>query len=291
MRIALFDDHRVGIVDGAVIRDVSGVIEERWRGTPYATTVLIERWDELQVPLDVALGRAQERDLADVRLLPPLPRPRQLLAAPANYQAHVDEMRSSRHAPNNAQALQSPREVGFFVKASGSISGPADRIELPELPGRQFHHEVELGLVIGKPARAVARHETHRHVFGYVCLLDITLRIDGERQEERTLRKSFETFTPMGPFIVTADEIADAADIDLRLWVNDELRQEANTRDLIVDIPELLEQASRVVTLHPGDVYATGTPDGVGPIIPGDTVRAVVGGVGELVLPVVQRDW
>jgi len=291
MRIALFDECRVGIVVGTTIHDVTEVIDERWRGTPYATTDLIERWDVLQGPLEDALGRAQQRALADVRLLAPLPRPRQLLAAPANYHAHVEEMSGSRFAPSNAQALQSPREAGFFVKAAGSISGPADPIELPDLPGRTFHHEVELGLVIGKAARAVARQDAHRHIFGYVCVLDITLRVDGEHQEGRTLRKSFETFTPLGPVIVTADEIPDDEDVDLRLWVNDELRQEANTRDLLVGVDELLERASRVVTLHPGDVYATGTPDGVGPIVPGDTVRAVVGGVGELTLPVVQRGW
>ncbi|SDG98496.1 2-keto-4-pentenoate hydratase/2-oxohepta-3-ene-1,7-dioic acid hydratase (catechol pathway) [Sinosporangium album] len=291
MRIALFDQYRIGIVDGAAVRDVTDVVDSRWHGTPYVINELIEHFDELQAPLRAALASAEELPLADVTLLPPVPRPGQLLAAPANYHAHVTEMSTSQYRPTNAQALQSPREVGFFVKSSGSISGPSDAIELPPMPGRAFHHEVELGIVIGKPARGVPAERVADHIFGYVILLDLTLRTEGERQEERTMRKSFETFTPIGPFIVTADEVPDPGDLDLKLWVNGELRQQANTRDLIVGIGELIEQASNVVTLRPGDIYATGTPEGVGPIEVGDVVRAEIDGLGELSLPVVKRGW
>lgn len=291
MRIAVFDQYRIGVINGSTIRDVTSIVDEKWHGSAYAINELIENWEALKAPLEALLPSAREYSLADVRLLPPVPRPRQLLAAPANYHAHIEEMTTSRYAPAAKQALQSPREVGFFVKSNGSISGPADPIELPPMPGRAFHHEVELGVVIGKTARGITREQVRDHIFGYVCILDITLRTEGERQEERTMRKSFETFTPVGPFIVTADEIPDHANIGLRLWVNDELRQEANTRDLIAGVDELIEQASHVVTLHPGDLYATGTPEGVGPIEAGDVVRAQVDGMGELVLPVVTRKW
>jgi 2-keto-4-pentenoate hydratase/2-oxohepta-3-ene-1,7-dioic acid hydratase in catechol pathway len=289
MRIALFDNYRIGVINGTTIRDVTELVDERWHGTPYVIQELIAHWDALKPALEACLPSADAYPLAEVRLLPPIPRPGQLLAAPANYHAHVAEMTTSRYSPTNPQALQSPREVGFFVKASGSVSGPADPIELPPMPGRAFHHEVELGVVIGKTARAVPRQQARDHIFGYLCLLDITLRTEGARQEERTMRKSFDTFTPIGPFIVTADEVADHASIGLKLWVNDELRQTANTRDLIVGVDELIEQASHVMTLHPGDVYATGTPEGVGPIKVGDVVRAEIDGLGELVLPVVER--
>jgi 2-keto-4-pentenoate hydratase/2-oxohepta-3-ene-1,7-dioic acid hydratase in catechol pathway len=117
------------------------------------------------------------------------------------------------------------------------------------------------------------------------------MRTEGERQEERTMRKSFETFTPIGPCIVTADEVEAPDDLELRLWVNDELRQAANTSNLIVGIDDLIASASRVLTLRPGDIYATGTPDGVGPIVAGDTVRASIESVGELAMPVRQRGW
>lgn len=291
MRIALFDNYRIGIINGTTIRDVTNVVDKRWHGTPYVINELIAHWDELKSAVEAYVRTADEYPLAEVRLLPPIPRPGQLLAAPANYHAHVAEMTTSRYAPTSPQALQSPREVGFFVKASGSISGPADPIELPPMPGRAFHHEVELGVVIGKTARGVSRERVRDHIFGYLCLLDITLRTEGKQQEERTMRKSFESFTPIGPFIVTADEVADHASIGLKLWVNDELRQEANTRNLIVGVDELIEQASHVVTLQPGDIYATGTPEGVGPIKAGDVLRAEVDGMGELLLPVVERKW
>lgn len=291
MRIALFNNYRIGVINGTTIRDVTHVVDERWHGTPYVIHELIARWDELKASVEAYASTAEAHSLDEVQLRPPVPRPGQLLAAPANYHAHVAEMTTSRFAPTNPQALQSPREVGFFVKASGSISGPADPIELPPMPGRAFHHEVEVGVIIGKPARGVSRQQARDHIFGYLCLLDITLRTEGKQQEERTMRKSFDTFTPIGPFIVTADEISDHANLGLKLWVNDELRQEANTRDLIVGIDELIEQASHVVTLQPGDIYATGTPEGVGAIEVGDVVRAEVEGMGELVLPVVERKW
>jgi 2-keto-4-pentenoate hydratase/2-oxohepta-3-ene-1,7-dioic acid hydratase in catechol pathway len=291
MRIAVFDDYRVGILDNGSVRDVSAVIGERWRGTPYAMNDLIARWDDdLAADVERCAQAAEPLQRADVRLLPPIPRPRQLLAAPLNYDMHVDEMVGSRHAPNGLEAHHSARELGFFVKAAGSISGPEDPIQLPAL-GRSFHHEVELGVVIGKTARGLDPGQAESHIFGYVCLLDITMRTDGGQQEERAMRKSFDSFTPLGPCLVTADEVADSGQLDLRLWVNGELRQSANTSRLIVGVDELIVAASDVVTLHPGDIYATGTPDGVGPIVPGDTVRASVQSVGELELPVVERDW
>jgi 2-keto-4-pentenoate hydratase/2-oxohepta-3-ene-1,7-dioic acid hydratase in catechol pathway len=291
MRIVLFDDHRVGVLDGDTVRDVSPALPRRWRQTPYAINALIESWDELRQRVECCLATAQPVPVSAMRLLAPVPRPRQLLAAPLNYRRHVAEMVGARHAPTDLTPSDSAGELGFFVKAAGSICGPHDAIELPRWPERSFHHEVELGVVIGRRARGLTNGDAPEHIFGYVCLLDITLRTDGQHQEERTMRKSFDTFTPIGPCLVTADEIEDPASLDVRLWVNDELRQSANTRDLLVGVDDLIAAASRVLTLHPGDVYATGTPEGVGPIVPGDVVRASVERVGELELPVTQRDW
>ena len=125
------------------------------------------------------------------------------------------------------------------------------------------------------------------YVFGYSCLIDATMRIEpGIGEEERSMRKSFETFTPLGPWIVTADEVPEPQARDNRLWVNGELRQDANTRDMIVGIAELIELVSSVLPVSPGDVIATGTPEGVGPFGPGDTVRIAIDGVGEMALAV-----
>ena len=127
-------------------------------------------------------------------------------------------------------------------------------------------------------------------VFGYACLIDVTMRIDGDRAEERSMRKSFETFTPLGPWIVTADEVPDPGVLENELLVNGHRRQYANTADMVVDVPGLIEQASSVMTLHPGDIIATGTPHGVGPIAVGDTVTIRIAQVGEMHVHVTETD-
>jgi len=291
MQIVVFDQYRVGVLADAAVRDVSAVLDERWQGTPYAINELIAGWDELRPRVEELAAAGEGTPVAGVRLQPPVPRPRQLFAAPLNYRAHVDEMVDSKHAPDALKATHSPAEIGFFAKGPGSICGPEDSIQLPPMPGRAFHHEVELGVVIGKTARGLKPEEAREHIFGYMVLMDITLRTDGGFQEERTHRKSFESFTPIGPAIVTADEVPDPNALHLFLTVNGELRQDANTADLLVNVDDLIAYASNVVTLNPGDVYATGTPEGVGPIVPGDVVSATVEGVGTLELPVEERSW
>jgi 2-keto-4-pentenoate hydratase/2-oxohepta-3-ene-1,7-dioic acid hydratase in catechol pathway len=290
MRLVEFDSHRVGVVNGDDVFDVSSVLGP-WAGTPYAMTELIARWDECVDAVREAAANAVPLPLRNVRLGPPLPRPRQVLAAPLNYAHHVEEMVGSHQAPVSLQADHNARNLGFFVKASGSISGPADPVELPPIDGRSFHHEIELGVVIGRQARAIAPEQARAHIFGYVVLLDITMRVDRDHEEERTMRKSFETFTPIGPWIVTADEIEDPSALELSLNVNGDARQRANTADLIVGIDELVSSASHVLTLHPGDIYATGTPDGVGPLQPGDRIDACISSVGHMSLPVQRRPW
>ena len=289
MQIVLYDDQRLGVLAQGSVRDISGVVDERWRGTPYASNALIASWDDVALQVAELATTAPSVPLSEVRLLPPIPRPRQLFAAPLNYRRHVAEMVASAHAPDALKPGNSPSDLGFFVKATGSISGPSDAVELPPLVGRSFHHEVELGVVVGRPARGLHRDDARECIFGYLCLLDITMRTEGSHQEERTLRKSFETFTPIGPVITTADEVPDPGNLRLRLWVNDELRQDASTTDLIFDIPTLIECISAGITLYPGDIIATGTPVGVGIgfkppkyLKAGDVMRITIDGIGEL---------
>jgi 2-keto-4-pentenoate hydratase/2-oxohepta-3-ene-1,7-dioic acid hydratase in catechol pathway len=290
-RVVRYAEGAIGVLRGDTVHDISGLVDERWRGTPYAMTELIRNWNRVADRANEIAGGDGGVGAARAGLLAPLPSPPHIFAAPLNYRDHVDEMVGSRHAPTALKAGQSPAELGFFLKAPGSICGPGDAIELPPLPGRAFHHEIELGAVIGKPAQGVAAQDALGHVFGYLCVLDITMRTDGGYQEERVLRKSFQTFTPLGACIVTADEIDDVASLGLRLWVGDELRQNANTRDLIVGVDRLISDASNVLTLSPGDLYMTGTPDGVGPIVAGDRIRAEIDQVGSMELDVVQRTW
>lgn len=291
MKIVVFDEYRLGVVEDGQLRDVSGVVDERWCGTPYAMNWLIEHWDDAREPLKEAAARTTARSLSEVRLRLPTPRPRQLIAAPLNYHQHIVEMTDSPYLPRGLPAELTSRELGFFLKATGSLCGPMDAIELPRWPGRIFHHESELGVIIGRTARGVDRADARRHVFGYTCLIDVTMRMNAEHQEERPMRKSFETFTPIGPWITTADEVPEPNRLDIKLWVNDELRQDGSTAQMIVGVDELVERASAVVTLHPGDVYATGSPAGVGPIEPGDRVRIWIERIGEFTIPVRERRW
>ena len=212
-------------------------------------------------------------DLASVRLDVPIEWPNKLLAFPANYRLHQLEMNSKNQANIN----------GFFMKANTSLSGPNDPIVLPDLPGREIHHECEVGLVIGTKGRNIKRENAFDHIFGYACLIDAVIR----GNEERVMRKSWDSFCPFGPWITTADEVPNPESLQAKLWVNGELRQNANTRDLILDIPGMIEMASRTATLLPGDIIATGTPEGVGPMKPGDKVRIAIEHLGEMNLDVV----
>jgi 2-keto-4-pentenoate hydratase/2-oxohepta-3-ene-1,7-dioic acid hydratase in catechol pathway len=181
--------------------------------------------------------------------------------------------------------------MGLIVVAAGSVTGPDGAIELPDLPGREFHFEGEIAVVIGRETRNVPEEKALDHVLGFTGLLDITMRLGGGLQEERSMRKSFATFTPIGPCVLTADEVSDLAGLSLQLRCNGELRQQGTLRDLIVDVPQLVSRASQVLPLHPGDLIATGTPSGVGPIVPGDELELTVSGVGTLRMPVTRRPW
>ena len=196
-----------------------------------------------------------------------------------NYRLHIEEMR-----PLVKGELHAIERYGLFLKAPSSVVGPGGVVELP-FADRHTDHEVELGLVIGRRARDVKGAGAMRHVFGYTGVMDITVR--GE--EDRSIRKSFDTFTPVGPVLVTVDEIPDRHDLRLQLWVNGQRRQDGNTRDMIWNVPKLVEYASHVMTLHPGDLFSTGTPDGVGPLKPGDEVAMEIERIGRLSVQVALR--
>jgi 2,4-diketo-3-deoxy-L-fuconate hydrolase len=167
--------------------------------------------------------------------------------------------------------------VGLFLKAPSSVIGPSEAIMIRH-PERRTDHEIELAVVIGKRADRVPPHRAFEYVAGYCIGLDITVR----GPEERSLRKSIDTYTVLGPWLVTTDELTDPSQLSLKLWVNDELRQNANTRDLIIDVPGLIAFGTQFYSLMPGDVLLTGTPEGVGPISPGDVLRSEIAGIGEM---------
>ena len=275
MKVLRFNEGRIGISDGLKVVEVGhlcGAEPDHW--PPVGINRLIRDFDALRPQLDALLRSDPGLPIADVRLQTPVPWPNKLMAYPVNYHDHAREMGSTGLA--NVQ--------GYFLKANSSLIGPSDVIDLTALTGREIHHECEIALVIGKTGRQIPHERALEHVFGYACLLDMTVR----GKEERVFRKSYDTFTPVGPWIVTADEIPDPQDIGMKLWVNDVLRQQANTRDLIVDIRQMVSVASSASTLYPGDLIATGTPAGVGPVYPGDVVTIEVEHVGRMSIPVEQ---
>ena len=261
---------------GAIVDvgDVAGAGGDEW--PPVQMLRLIARFDALRAKLDDAARTRDGVPLEEARLEAPLVFPSKIVAAPLNYRRHIEEMR-----PLVSRELHAIERHGVFLKAPSSIVGPGETIELP-YPERRTDHEVELGVVIGRTARNVAASEAMRYVFGYTGVLDITVRGD----EDRSTRKSFDGFTPVGPWLVTADEVTDPGALRLRLWLNDELRQDGNTSDMIWGIPRLVEYASHVMTLYPGDLIATGTPEGVSPLAPGDEMRIDIEEVGGMTVHV-----
>lgn len=272
MKLFRFNGGRIGVTAGNAsydITDALGIDHQSW--PPVQIVQLIAKFSErMHGVLDHPA--CTQIDLDNVRLDVPIAWPNKLLAYPVNYLKHGEEMKSKNRADLN----------GFFLKANSSLSGPNDAIMLPDLPGREIHHECELGIVIGKGGRNISREAAWDHIFGYACLVDMVVR----GNEERVMRKSYDTFCPFGPWITTADEVPDPTQLQARLWINGELRQNANTRDLIVDIPGMIELASKVATLYPGDIIATGTPEGVGPVKRGDSLRIAIEHVGEMTLDV-----
>jgi 2-keto-4-pentenoate hydratase/2-oxohepta-3-ene-1,7-dioic acid hydratase in catechol pathway len=286
MKLASYNEHRVGVVTSSGICDVTSALPGFLANIPeQRINWLIAHWTELRSA--VAMQAAASRPVAveSVHLLPANPGAPHIYAAPANYRRHIGELGERAVTTGGRTA----REQGFFLKAPASMLGDRGVLRLPSGSARRFDHESELAVVIGRVARNVARVDALKFVFGYACLIDGTMRIEkGSGEEERTMRKSFDTFTPLGPYLVTADEVGNPGNLRNRLWVNDELRQDANTSDMIVDVPELIELISSVLTLRPGDVIASGTPEGVGRMQAGDVVRIDIERIGTMSVSVAE---
>ena len=225
--------------------------------------------------------------LEAVELQAPLPIPRRnIFCVGRNYHAHAKELSGSVFKNNTANPEGWPI---VFTKVPECVIGPRDPVRLPgDAVSTQIDYEAELAVVIGKAGRNIARADAMSHVFGYTIVNDVTARDVQMRHQQWDLGKSFDSFCPMGPWIVSADAL-DGARTRVRCWVNGELRQDGQTADLIFDIPTLIETCSRGITLYPGDVIATGTPAGVGMgfsppryLKAGDVVRIEIDGLGTL---------
>jgi 2-keto-4-pentenoate hydratase/2-oxohepta-3-ene-1,7-dioic acid hydratase in catechol pathway len=231
-------------------------------------------------------GSPALRPLAEVRLLAPIPRPGKILCIGRNYADHVSEAASVGLSP-----MEKP---SVFIKVSSAVIGPGDSIVRPTTTD-QLDYEGELALVIGRRAKSVTREEALGYVAGYTIVNDVSARdLQFSKDVGISLGKNFDTALPMGPYLALADEVPNPGNLDVRTYVNGELRQDSNTHNLIFDIPHIIWYLAHQLTLEPGDVIATGTPSGVGFAMkpplwlqPGDVVRVEIEGLGALENPVV----
>ena len=266
MKICRFDDDRVGIVRDDKVYDVTS----ETHGAAEPALALREFPD---------VEKRKAYSLAEVRLLSPIRAPGKILAAPVNYKAHIAEMQKNNVSPGfNIWDIE---KAGLFLKATSSLVGPSEGIAQRFLD-RRTDHEVELVVVMGRKASRLKKEDALKYVAGYCLGLDVTVR----GSEDRSFRKSIDTYTVLGPWLTTADEIPDPGKLRIRLEQNGELRQDASTSDLLWDVSRLIEFASSFYTLHPGDVFFTGTPQGVSPIRPGDRLRASSEALGAMLVEV-----
>jgi 2-keto-4-pentenoate hydratase/2-oxohepta-3-ene-1,7-dioic acid hydratase in catechol pathway len=283
MRIARYGDNRLGLVDGYVLRDISQVLEQLpaqcW---PFPVgDQLIANLEKLRRSMKGAGEAAARIPVTELTLLSPIANPPRIIAAPMNYRAHASEAvdPNINHGMDvSSEGYKTPIDkFGLFLKSQTSVVGAGQGIEL-SFPDRRSDFEVELAVVIGEKIRNIPARDALNFVAGYCIGLDISVR----GTEDRSFRKSPDSYTVLGPWLVTADEIPDPGSLGIRLAIDGELRQDSNTNKLIVGVPELIERASRTFTLYPGDVILTGTPEGVGPLHKGATLRATIDGIGAM---------
>lgn len=274
MKLAVFNEGRLGVVSGDAIADVTHVLPAWDSGfLPNWWTRLCDSFTDLSPKIAQAEPTANKYSLREVHLRAPVLNPSKVVATAASYRAHINEMRG-------ATATSWLANFGVFLKAPSSIIGPEDTVMLPPAEVGRLQHESGLALVIGKTAKDVPVESAWRHVLGYTCYLDITYR--GEA--DRCTRKSYDGFTPVGPWLVTADEIPDPHKLQIRLWANGELRQDSNSSGMTKTIPEIIALASSIMTLNAGDMVTTGSAPGVGNILDRDQIVVEIERIGRMTI-------
>jgi 2-keto-4-pentenoate hydratase/2-oxohepta-3-ene-1,7-dioic acid hydratase in catechol pathway len=283
MKLMYFDDFKLGVVKGDRVVDVSKLVADIPHTGPHdLISGLIERFSKYKGKLEKAAAAGKGVPLSNVKIRPPLPKPRNIDCMAVNYMEDG--------------TLKEPAPINAFHKSSSAVIGHGDTMVLPDIPATIFEGEAELALVIGKRASHVKPADAMKYVFGYVNFVDGSAR--GVLPPGNTFyqMKSRDTFAPMGPWIVTADEIKDPQNLQIKLWVNGNLMQNFNTNDMAHKIPRCIEWVTSIHALEPGDVLATGTNHrGLNPFQDGDKVELEVeGGLGRLAFKVkdeLKRTW
>lgn len=264
MKLVFFDDYRLGVLRDDGVVDVSAAITNlHYHTAQELLTQVIERWDIYQDAIASAADSGTARSVDQVRLRPPVPRPGQLVCLAGNYIEPDHPKKDTFNA---------------FLKSPTSVMATGDTVELPETDATVFHFEPEFALVMGKRASKLQPEDALDTIFGYMQFIDVSARgLPGGF----FLGKSWHTFGPMGPVILTADEVPDPNSLSMRLWVNDDLKHDVNTSEMARHVPELLAEVTSVLSLEPGNVVSTGTHHyALSPIQDGDQVRLSIEGMG-----------
>lgn len=268
MKLALYDDYQLGVLHAGHIHDaMAAVAGQSFRRPQDLMETVIADWAELRPQIDAAAAQSAGRPLDTVRLRAPVPKPTKLICAAVNYLEF---------------GQRQPATLDAFLKSPTGIIGNGDTCVLPPAPASIFHHEPELAFVIGKTATNVSQEDALSYVFGYTNFLDMSARgLQGAIGNSFFLGKCWDTFAPMGPALVTADEIPDPQQLQVRLWNNDDPRHDFPTSDMAHPIKELISEFSKVTTLEPGDVIATGVNhQQIGAVQDGDTIRMEIAELG-----------
>jgi 2,4-didehydro-3-deoxy-L-rhamnonate hydrolase len=276
MRLCRFNEGKYGVVCGDSVYDVTAVVDRivRRAGDVLGDPV-VAQLDAIKAAVDDP-ETYQAYPLSGVTLSSPVAHPSKLVAAPTNYRAHIAEMAADKTV-SNPGIPKDIGQAGLFLKANSALVGPSAGVAL-RFPERRNDHEVEFVVVIGRAGTDIPEERALDHVAAYTLGLDMTLR----GPEDRSFRKSIDTYAVLGPWLVTAEEIPDPDNVDFSLAVNGEVRQDANTSDLIYGIAKLIAYGSSFYTLLPGDVIYTGSPEGVSPVKPGDVMVARSPAIGSM---------
>jgi 2-keto-4-pentenoate hydratase/2-oxohepta-3-ene-1,7-dioic acid hydratase in catechol pathway len=277
MKLCRFGENRYGVVRDGGVYDITEHVAKAVIAAPLRRgdlaianlAAIVKLVDK--APLGAPAGRASE-----LKFLAPVLNPTKIVAAPVNYEAHITESEADPGITFN-HAVARIDKAGLFLKASSSLVGPGEGVAV-RFPDRRSDHEIELGLVIGRECSDVSEAHALDVVAGYAIALDMSVR----GTEDRSFRKSIDSYSVLGPWLVTPDEVPDPDNVDFTLKVNGVVKQQSNTRHLIFKTRKLIAWASRWYTLYPGDIVMTGTPEGVGPVGPGDVMDCEMQYVGSM---------
>ncbi|WP_266081482.1 fumarylacetoacetate hydrolase family protein [Haladaptatus caseinilyticus] len=278
MRFVRFDEDRLGLLTD----DDTGVIDLSDRLDLITRDPLLE-FIRSDYDASEFTDANPDYDIEDVHIGAPIKRPGKVIAAPLNYENHIEEAIADKDITTDEWF--SIEDKGYFLKAPSSVVGPDDGVKLP-FSDRRVDHEIELAFVMESDVKDIDAEEVWDNIFGYTILLDISVRGD----QDRSNRKSYDTFTVIGPCVVTRDEIDDPQSLDMELQLNGETKQRDNTSDMVYTCADVVQYASLGTTIEAGDVITTGTPEGVSALSDGDTIDAEIENVGSMTVDVTARD-